>query len=54
VINSCVSNSVGFQFLDVGTNTFQPPFLSQAGAGSCPTIPEDLRLDPLRNLLLDE
>ena len=39
----------GFQFLDLGDNTFEPPFPSQS---SPQRVSEDVAIDPVRHLLL--
>lgn len=46
-IGLSVASVPGFQFLDLGTNTFEPPFTSPSGK-----ISEDPLIDPVRNLLL--
>jgi hypothetical protein len=52
VIGLSVAGAGGFQFLNLGTMAFEPPFLSQAPAGFEPSISEDPLIDPIRNLLL--
>jgi hypothetical protein len=47
VIGLSVGGQPGFQFLDLSSNTFAPPFTSPSGA-----ISEDPLIDPIRNLLL--
>jgi hypothetical protein len=47
VLGLSVAGSPGFQFLDLGSSTFEPPFASPSGK-----ISEDPLLDPIRNLLL--
>ena len=47
IIGLSVANAPGFQFLDLGTSSFEPPFVSPAGA-----ISEAPVFDPSRNLLL--
>jgi len=42
----------GFQFLNLGTSSFEPPFASMAPSGFAATISEDPLIDPIRNLLL--
>ncbi len=44
VIGEAVSSVPGFQYLDLGTLTFEAPFISPAGA-----ISEDPMIDPTRN-----
>ncbi len=44
----------GFRYLDLGSSPgfHEPPFPSQAPAGSWPNISEDILIDPFRNLIL--
>jgi hypothetical protein len=47
VLGLSVAGAPGFQFLDLGSSTFEPAFASPSGA-----ISEDPLIDPTRNLLL--
>jgi hypothetical protein len=47
VLGLSVAGAPGFQFLDLGSSTFEPPFASPSGA-----ISEDPLIDPTRNLVL--
>jgi hypothetical protein len=47
LIGLSVAGAPAFQFLDLATSTFQPPFASPSGF-----ISEDPLIDPVRNLLL--
>ncbi len=52
VLGLSVGGVGGFQFLDLGTSTFEPAFASKAPGGFEAEISEDPLLDPIRNLLL--
>lgn len=52
VIGLSLASVGGFQFLDLGTSTFEPAFASMAPTGFLANISEDPLLDPIRNLLL--
>jgi hypothetical protein len=47
VVGLSIAGAPGFQFLDLGSSTFEPPFASPSGA-----ISEDPLIDPTRNLVL--
>jgi hypothetical protein len=47
VLGLSIAGAPGFQFLDLGSSTFEPAFASPSGA-----ISEDPLIDPTRNLLL--
>jgi hypothetical protein len=47
VLGLSIAGAPGFQFLDLGSSTFEPAFVSPSGA-----ISEDPLIDPTRNLLL--
>ncbi|MFG2879897.1 hypothetical protein ACGFYU_33625 [Streptomyces sp. NPDC048337] len=49
LIGLSIGGVAGFQFLDLATNTFEPPFATQNPGGQ---ISEDPLVDPIRNLLL--
>jgi hypothetical protein len=47
VLGLSIAGAPGFQFLDLGSSTFEPPFASPSGE-----ISEDPLIDPTRNLVL--
>jgi hypothetical protein len=47
VLGLSIAGAPGFQFLDLGSSTFEPPFASPSGR-----ISEDPLIDPTRNLVL--
>jgi hypothetical protein len=47
VLGLSIAGAPGFQFLDLGSSTFEPPFASPSGQ-----ISEDPLIDPTRNLVL--
>ncbi|RVU25189.1 hypothetical protein EOT10_13015 [Streptomyces antnestii] len=49
LIGLSIGGKAGFQFLDLATNTFEPPFTTQNPGGQ---ISEDPLVDPIRNLVL--
>ncbi|HXY58699.1 MAG TPA: hypothetical protein VEH76_08965 [Methylocystis sp.] len=49
LIGMSTSNGAGFQYLDLGTTTFESPFASQS---SPKEISENILIDPNRNLIL--
>lgn len=49
LIGLSVGGQAGFQFLNLATNTFEPPFLTQDPGGQ---ISEDPLVDPIRQLVL--
>jgi len=51
VIALSVGGSGGYQYLNLGTSSFEPPFLSQAPTSSA-NISENILVDPLLNYIL--
>lgn len=52
VVALSLSGTGGYQYLDLGTVTFEPAFPSPAPASFLANISEDILIDPIRNLIL--